>query len=277
MFFGKKKAKNATDTQPQQEDKAVEIKEEQPKKEKAVHINREESINFKCEQFFGKNWKYVAGFIGICFLIFSIEIRNMSEAMQELKKVVYDNNDKVVLTTTDGRAIRVTKEPLRAEFLKQYAISAFSNNFIVSRSQLTDNFTLNSFKNYEDVIKNAKGLAFIFETFFESGDKVATGDFVAYLQWLLSAMAQDKLPEYISLKDYVLDNYEYNENKFKMELSLKVVANSYILARGKYEPQNGTFKIYIEGSYNLEKSSDTNPYGLRVQRLKVSPVVKSGV
>ena len=109
MFFGKKKAKNATDTQPQQEDKAVEIKEEQPKKEKAVHINREESINFKCEQFFGKNWKYVAGFIGICFLIFSIEIRNMSEAMQELKKVVYDNNDKVVLTTTDGRAIRVTK------------------------------------------------------------------------------------------------------------------------------------------------------------------------
>ena len=239
MFFGKKKAKNATDTQPQQEDKAVEIKEEQPKKEKAVHINREESINFKCEQFFGKNWKYVAGFIGICFLIFSIEIRNMSEAMQELKKVVYDNNDKVVLTTTDGRAIRVTKEPLRAEFLKQYAISAFSNNFIVSRSQLTDNFTLNSFKTYEDVIKNAKGLAFIFETFFESGDKVA--------------------------------------NKFKMELSLKVVANSYILARGKYEPQNGTFKIYIEGSYNLEKSSDTNPYGLRVQRLKVNPVVKSGV
>ena len=176
MFFGKKKAKNAPDTQPQQENKA---------NEKAVHINREESINFKCEQFFGKNWKYVAGFIGICFLIFSIEIRNMSEAMQEIKKVVYDNNDKVVLTTTDGRAIRVTKEPLRAEFLKQYAISAFSNNFIVSRSQLTDNFTLNSFKNYEDVIKNAKGLAFIFETFFESGDKVATGDLGAYLKWLL--------------------------------------------------------------------------------------------
>ncbi|EAK3496111.1 hypothetical protein ABZL51_001617 [Campylobacter jejuni] len=257
-------------------------------KEKNNHskkeIRKEENLNFKCEQFFGKNWKYVGLFIGLSLLIVAYEVSNISSRMEKLEKVVEDNNGKVVLTTSDGRALKVTKEPLRAEYLKQYAISVYVNNFIVSKSQLTNNFEKNSFKNYGEVLKGVPTLRNIFYYYIDSKaddaknikvNKKALGDLIAYTQWLISAVAEDKLPEYISIKDYSLDKYEYNGNKYKIELSIKVIAQSWIISQGAYTQQQGIFKIVSEGSFDLSKSNDINPYGLRIESLKIYPLIKS--
>lgn len=115
-------------------------KEQNMEKPKETKTIKKESLNFKCEQFFGKNWKYVASFLGIAILVGAYELNSISQRMQKLEQVVLENNEKVVLTTSDGRAIKVTKEPLKAEYLKQFAVSTHVNNFIVSRSQLTNNF-----------------------------------------------------------------------------------------------------------------------------------------
>lgn len=243
---------------------------------------RIENLNFKCEQFFGKNWKYVFFFMIFVGLIVAYELSNLSSSMQELKDTVEENNAKVVLTTTDGRAIKVTKEPLKAEYLKQFALSTYVNNFVVSRSQLTDNFSKVNFTKYSDVLENVPTLQNIYQNFLDSEkkenqeiDKVAVGDFIAYIQWLMSAVARDALPEYMSVKDYSLDNYEYNQNTFKIEINIKIVAQSYILARDEYIKQNGNFKIISEGSFDLAKSTDVNPYGMRIKRIKIEPVVKN--
>lgn len=37
-------------------------KEQNMEKPKETKTIKKESLNFKCEQFFGKNWKYVASF-----------------------------------------------------------------------------------------------------------------------------------------------------------------------------------------------------------------------
>ncbi|ECK2550138.1 hypothetical protein FQW77_08665 [Campylobacter jejuni] len=257
-----------------------ELKENKQKKEK----RKEENFNFKCEQFFGKNWKYVGLFIGLALLINAYEISNISSRMEKLEKVVEENNGKVVLTTSDGRAIKVTKEPLKAEYLKQFAVSVYVNNFIVSRSQLTNNFEKSSFKDYFEVLKEVPSLKNIFLNFIDSKkdtkngidiNRVAVGDISAYAQWLLSAVAQDKLPEYIAIKDYSLDRYEYNGNNYEIEISIKVIAQSYILSQNKYIQQQGIFKISSKGSFDLSKSNDVNPYGLRIESLKINPIVKS--
>lgn len=243
-----------------------------------------ESLNFHCEQFFGKNWKYIASFLGVAILVSAYELHNISSKINDLEQVVLENNEKVVLTTSDGRAIKVTKEPLKAEYLKQFAISTYINNLIVSRSQLTNNFKTNQFKDYGEVMDNVPQIRNILTNFMdykedeEKGIKVnqiAVGDLRAYVQWLISATAQDKLPEYIAIKDYSVEKYEYTGNKFSTEIIIKVVAQSYILSDNTYKQQIGNFKIISDGSFDLNKSSDINPYGMRIERLKIEPITKS--
>ncbi|RDU61501.1 hypothetical protein CQA44_08770 [Helicobacter sp. MIT 14-3879] len=245
--------------------------------------NQKESLNFKCEQFFGKNWKYIAFFIGISILVCAYELNNISNKMQKLEQVVLENNEKVVLTTSDGRAIKVTKEPLKAEYLKQFAISTYINNFIISRSQLTNNFQKAEFKDYGEVMDNVPQIRNILTNFIDYKrdeekaieiNQVAVGDLRAYVQWLISATAQDKLPEYIAIKDYSVEKYEYQGQKFSTEIIIKAVAQSYILSENTYKQQNGNFKITSTGSFDLNKSSDINPYGMRIESLKIEPITK---
>lgn len=243
-----------------------------------------ESLNFKCEQFFGKNWKFVASFIALALIVLAYEMSEISSRMESLEKIVFENNSKVVLTTSDGRAIKVTKEPLKAEYLKQFATSTFVNSFIVSRSQLTNNFEKPNFKDYGEALNNLPNLKNILLYFMDSKEDkennipvnaVAVGDLRAYVQWLISAVAQDKLPEYIAIKDYSLEKYEYEGNKFNLELNIKVIAQSYILSQDTYVSQSGIIKIISQGSFDLTKSSDINPYGMRIERIKINPIVKS--
>ncbi|QKG30264.1 hypothetical protein [Campylobacter sp. RM16187] len=234
-----------------------------------------ETLNFKCEQFFGKNWKFVGSFIGISMLVMAYQIGDISSKMDKLTEVVYENNGKVVLTTTDGRALKVVKEPLKAEYLKQFAVSTFVNNFIVSKSQLTNNFEKIQFSNASEVLDNVPSLRLILKNFIDTPQ--GSGDIKAYSTWLISSVVNDKLPEYIALKDYSLDRYEYNGNKYELEISIKVIAQSWMIAKSEYVAQNGVIKIKASGSFDLSKSNDINPYGMRIDRIQINPVVKAFV
>lgn len=264
-FFSKKGKPTKTETQSQ------ETKSE-PKNIPNLS-NPNETFSFKCEQFFGKNWKFVGGFIGISLLVMAYEIGELSSKMETLTNVVYENNGKVVLTTTDGRALKVVKEPLKAEYLKQFAVSTFVNNFIVSKSQLTNNFKKIQFENASEVLDNVPSLRMILRNYIDTPQ--GAGDMKAYATWLISAVVNDKIPEYMALKDYSLDRYEYNQNKYELEISIKVIAQSWIIAKNEYVAQNGVIKIKASGSFDLSKSSDINPYGMRIDRFSINSVVKA--
>ncbi|KAJ9816209.1 hypothetical protein QR412_06175 [Campylobacter jejuni] len=247
------------------------------KKEKKLDYEVKESLSFKCEQFFGKNWKYVFFFVCFCLIVMTWQINSMNSSISDLKQVVADNNGKVVLTTTDGRAIRVIKEPIKAEYLKQFAVSTIVNNFVISRAQLTNNFTKPNFKDYNDVLQTVPSLKTLFVNFIDTKDKQSVGDFRAYLQWLISAVAQDKLPEYISIKDYSVDKYEYNQNIFNMTVSIKVISQNYIIALNEYSNNQGVITVTAKGSFDLQRANDINPYGLRIKELSINPVTKPKV
>lgn len=253
-------------------------------KERANILSQKESLNFKCEYFFGKNWKYVASFIGVSVLVASCELHNISGRMEKLEQVVLENNEKVVLTTTDGRAIKVTKEPLKAEYLKMFVVSTLVNNFVVSRSQLTNNFSEVAFKNYDAVLDNVPQIRNILRNFIDykndpekniKVNQIAVGDLRGYVQWLINAVAQDRLPEYIAIKDYSVEKYEYEGDKFDIKVIIKVVTQSYIIAKNEYQQGAGEFGITATGKFYLERSSDVNPYGLRIETLRISPVTKN--
>lgn len=259
------------------EKKPKEDNKKAKKPAKKENTSVKESANFKCEQFFGKNWKYIAFFLGFTLLFMAYQISGLSSSMQELEKVVNENNGKVVLTTTDGRAIKVAKEQLKAEYIKQFAISTIVNNFVISRAQLTENFQKASFKTPSEVLKTVASLRIIATDFIGADNKQAMGELTAYIQWLISAVAKDQLPEFISIRDYTIDKYEYSGNQFSAEVSIKVVAQSYILSQDKYITQNGLVKITTKGNFDLSRSTDINPYGLRFESIRINTVTKPKV
>lgn len=79
----------------------------------------------------------------------------------------------------------------------------------------------------------------------------------------------------MAIKDYSVEKYEYTGNKFSIEIIIKIVAQSYILSENAYKQQQGNFKIVSEGSFDLGKSSDINPYGMRIEKLKIEPITKT--
>ena len=164
-----------------------------------------ESTEYKAEIFFAKNWKYIFWALIVVLILQLWGWNNITGEMKDLKQVVRENNDKVVLTTTDGRAIKVTKEPIKAEYLKAYAVSTFANGFIVGRANVTNNFEETKFMKPSDVIKNAPNLANIWTNFIRDDDKILKGKFLSYLNWLINAIAKDKLPEFIAIEKYVVD------------------------------------------------------------------------
>lgn len=235
---------------------------------------REESLSFKCEMFFGKNWKYIFWGMIIALLIFAYQLSSINGQMKKLEQVIYENNSKVVLTTTDGRAIKVVKTPLKAEYLKQFAVSVFVNNFIASRYMLTDNFNKTNIQNYKNILENSKNLGDIYLHFLNKENKDAVGQFVSYLQWLINAIATDKLPEYINIVNYQINSFEYNENTYTIDISIKVATNSYILALGKYRSESGIVRIKANGDFSLERSTDNNPYGMYINSFEIEMVTK---
>ncbi|MBR8466475.1 hypothetical protein KDE13_09025 [Campylobacter sp. faydin G-140] len=233
-----------------------------------------EKLSFKTELFFGRNWKFIFWGLVVAIIVIAWEINSINNQMKALEKVIYENNSKVVLTTIDGRAIKVEKTPLKAEYLKQYVTSIFVNNFVASRSQLTDNFQNSNIKEYKDILENSKSLGGIYLNFLDKENKTSVGQFISYIQWLISAVAQNKLPEYINIKDYTINSFEYNENTYTIDLSIKVASQSYILAQGKYRAENGFIRIKASGDFNLERSTEANPYGMYIKTFYIEPVTK---
>lgn len=234
-----------------------------------------ESISFKTEMFFAKNWKYIFWGLILAILIIAYELSTISNRMLTLENVVRENNSKVVLTTADGRAIRVTKTPLKAEYLKKFAVSVFVNNFIVTRANLTDEFKFDKFVKYSDILENSKKLGGVWKNFINQNSAQAKGEFVSYIQWIINAIVTDQLPEYIAVKDYSIDTYEYDENKYHIIIDIQVSTLSYILSLGQYVTSKGTVKIEARGEFSFVNSNDNNPYGMKINSFRIDMVTKA--
>ncbi len=233
-----------------------------------------ESKSYKAEMFFAKNWKFILWGLIVVLLLQIYRWEDLATRMTSLEQTVRENNDKVVLTTTDGRAIKVTKEPIKAEYLKAYAVSTFANGFIVGRANVTNNFEDISIIKSGDVLKNSAILGNIWTNYIKDEDKVMKGKFVSYLNWLINAIATDKLPEFIAIQNYMVDKFEYEGNKFKIGITVTVNAQSYILSIAKYVSNKGQIVIEGEGSFDLSDSTDGNPYGMSITDFKINMITK---
>jgi hypothetical protein len=231
---------------------------------------KEESLSWRTELFFTKNWKYFFWGIILFILIVAWKIHLVNGKIENLEGVVAKNNGKVVLVTTDGRAVGVIKSPLQKEYLMRYAVSVFANNFIVSRYDVTNNFKKNSFSNATEVLANSEKLTMAHKEYLNNSNEQALKSFSTYLQWLLTAVNEDKLPEYITLKNYYINSYDYNGSSFWADFNIGVIVQS----RTNNIRRDETIRVSANYTFDLGASSDSNPHGVKINEFAINMTTK---
>jgi hypothetical protein len=235
---------------------------------------QEEGFNFKAERFFGKNWYLIAAlsFITVFYALYTAE--KTAGAIQDLEKIVRDNNLYTIMTTTDGRAIKVVKQKVEAKFIEKWIVKTLATNLIVSRSELTNNYKINAFKSAKDVIANSYKLQFIWSDLLNQDNKMAVNDFKSYLVSLKALLGEDKLPETFTINNYTVESFNFNQNKFETKIHVKVGTTNYNISKDEHYEKIGTITILARGQVDLSKSTELNPYGLVMDAFKIKLVTK---
>lgn len=234
-----------------------------------------ETFSFNMERYIAKNWKYLFWSIIILFFcvtaFFYEAMKEISLMRQELSK----NITSVVMTTVDGRAIKVEKSPIEAKFLEKHIGYMLANSLIVDRAELTDNFKIDHITDWKDLLQHSQHkLKLFLLNYIDNKDAEAVGQFLGYVKYLLAAIPQDKLPEYISTLGYDITQFTFKNNSFEIKEEVRVATLNYDIATQKYIKKQGVVTIAASGDFDLALSNDLNPYGLRFKTLKMGMVKK---
>lgn len=235
---------------------------------------QEEGFSFRAERFFGKNWFLIAllSFVTVFYSLYVSE--KTATTINELKAIVKNNNLYTVMTTTDGRAIKVVKQKVEPKFLEKWIAKSLVSNLIVSRAELTNNYQVNKFTSADDVYENSYKLRFIWTDVLNKNNVNAKKDFAGYLNNLKGMLGQDMLPEVITINNYSVEKFSFKSNTFDSEISVKVGTTNYNIAEDIHYEKVGVITIKAKGNLDLSKSTELNPYGLLLDSFTIELVTK---
>ncbi len=237
-------------------------------------FTEDETLAFKAERIFAKNWFVIAIVsIGITFYALYV-LEKTASAIEDLKDTVYTNNLYTIMTTVDGRSIKVKKTKLEAKFIEKWLAKTLVENFIVSRSEITDNFKVNKFTSPSDVIANSYKLQFIYQDLMSKKNKESQKDLRTYLFKLQSMLGEDKMPEFITINNYKVEYFKFNQNSFSIKVNVSVGTVNYDLSKDSKYEKRGVVPIEVKGYVDLAESTELNPYGLIIKNFKIGVVVK---
>lgn len=216
-------------------------------------------------------------YLSFLFLL-ALLVHHISEQNDILGKMEKDNASSyksVIGLTTDGRVIGIERSEVDAENLKIVIARALRDSFIVSRRELTKNYTVASFESEEDILKNSPRLKSAFDDYIYFGDPATLSDedktmqgesakyFSAYLKYLLIALNTNNLPHFINITDMSVVGFSSEKNKFTIRVQLPCQTQSVDNA-GRTVDQQGVNELYAEGMFDITKRTATNPFGLKI-------------
>ncbi|RXI43423.1 hypothetical protein CRU99_07770 [Malaciobacter mytili] len=253
---------------------SIELEKKQGLKKTNNIQSQSESIVFKAERIFAKNW-FVIAFISISLAFYSVYVSEKNaNAVLQLEKMVQNNNLYAIMTTIDGRSIKVTKTKLEAKFIEKWLANTIVSNFIVSRSEITKDGKQSKFTSPKDVIKNSFKLQFIYSDLMSKKDVQSQKDLRTYLFKLQAMIAEDNLPEYITIREYTSEYFTFKENTFEIKVNVKVLTNNYDISTDQYYLKKGVIPISVKGYVDLSKSTELNPYGLIIETFNIGVITK---
>lgn len=205
----------------------------------------------------------------------SVQVGQQNDVIAEMKQTVVESYRGVIGLTTDGRVINIEKTQVTADQLKDNIIRTIRDNFIVSRKELTKNYSVSNIQTEEDILKNSPRLQTAFDEYIWLGeqDKLSPEDqafqkesvqyFMSYINWLLINFNTNNLPHYITITDAQATDFRPEKNRFSIRIQLPCQSTSIDNGGNRVE-QYGVNEIYADGMFDVSKRTVNNPFGLKL-------------
>ncbi|ULO04497.1 hypothetical protein [Campylobacter sp. RM12651] len=245
------------------------IKSQKPKKQKDITLD--EGYAFKAERFFAKNWIFIFTITLVTIFYSLYTQKSVTDKVNRMQEMMEKANLYVVLTTVDGRSVKVQKTELSSDYIERWLARTLIDGLIVTRAELTDNFKTTDFSDVAVIMKNSYKLSSLLQYVLDENPKEskAVDNLRTYLFALQQALAADTLPEFMNIVKYRTSSFSFKNNHFSIEVEVELSTYNRLSAQNKNVFGKSKIKIQAEGILSLEDSSENNPYGLLIRRFAV--------
>lgn len=240
-------------------------------KSKKKRITLDESYVFKAERFFAKNWIFVFSITLITIFYSLYTQKSVTDKVNRMQEMMEKANLYVVLTTVDGRSVKVQKTELSPDYIERWLARTLIEGLVVTRAELTDNFKTTDFSDIAVIMKNSYKLSNLLKYVLDENQKEskAVANLRTYLFALQQALASDTLPEFMNIVKYHTSSFSFKNNHFIIEVEVELSTYNRISSQNKNIFGKSKIKIQAEGILSLEDSNENNPYGLLIRRFAI--------
>jgi hypothetical protein len=231
--------------------------------------------------------KYVAFFVILVAIVMMYQSSSMSELAKDVKqmKIVQEKElNNVVALTDDMTLVDVPKRVVNALSHKEIVANILLNNWIVAKMELTNNLQKTVFKDTNDILNSSTKLQNLYEEYIvlhldkdnnnidnidelKKQEQEAINSLAGYLEYLKSALVNNKLPFFFAIAGYDIDSYTAKGNTFEVTISIKCKMTNW--DNEKWVATMGTYKITANGYFDIktrthrtDKTKGLNKLGL---------------
>jgi hypothetical protein len=251
--------------------------------------NKFEEIKFNTQRFIAKN----VMFFGLLFIIINIwgvivingmktELKGMKEAQIIASKSAIGLDNGVVV----GLERNIISPRKNVD-----AILLALEKLVVSRAEITKNFTISQFDNLTQIVENSKSLDDFFSEYIVISqgkneentkiEKMGIGYFTSYVESLKELIRENKLPHMLNITEYSYDEDTFwtEASKFQITAKYKILMNIYDTQTQKWQPKKGEVIISARGFLDIDtrtkfdaklKTKGLNGLGIHFESFRVT-------
>lgn len=239
-------------------------------------LNKERSfkeIKYRFERIILKNLFY---FIMIFFALTyyqSSKMGDLAQSQNDIKEEMVKQRNSYVALDGEGIPLSLPRTYVGAKNNDAIVAEALCK-LIVSRANITKNFTVSKFDEVTDIAEQSQSLSTFANEYImlhknlldnlkiekedwndiQLNNKKGIRYFTGYLKYLQNLLMADKLPHKLTIVDYQIISYVHNGSKFYIELRVNEIVDRYAGERdGKvlWDSKKGYTTIKAEGYFDI--------------------------
>jgi hypothetical protein len=227
------------------------------------------------KDFLKKNWWLLWVVLGIAILTIIVIYFKFSNLTDKMEATIDKSNKMVVMLSPSGTVIPA-KKVLISEYSKPFQKAVekiLIQNLVIDGAKATFGFT--KVPKPKDIVYNYENLKNFYSKYL---NKKAQIDFAKYLRTIIRLINQNNYPDFISILGSSIKSFEVNEKGFKTTILVNVIITYTDANTGKEQKNVATINIYTEGNINPKYSDFDNPFGIKLNKLKVTALkIRNGI
>lgn len=218
------------------------------------------------------------------------KISAMERNMAQLTDAYRESTKSVLGVTVDGRILRIERQNVDAANYESLIATAL-RSLIVSRKDITKDYSVSAIKTPDDVLKNVDALGLFYKDYILFNSNLSDSDvmyglsdkekneqmtiakhYQSYLTGLLFMYTENSLPHQISISQTKVSMFvtdPKDKNRFTIAVEFPSITGS-VDSTGRYIEGRGTDIVKATGFIDITRQTKNNPFGIKFTSLNIS-------